>query len=104
MLLVDALPELALELQELLTEAGRAELASQIATLKIVDRCRCGDYFCASFYTQLKPNGRYGPGHDCLELEPAEGMLILDVVAGEIAHVELLNREGVRKRLLEVLP
>jgi len=67
MLLVEALPELAEELRELLMEASRAELASQIPTLKIVDRCRCGDYFCASFYKQPKPIGRYGPGHDCLE-------------------------------------
>ena len=50
MLLVEALPELAEELRELLMEASRAELASQIPTLKIVDRCRCGDYFCASLY------------------------------------------------------
>ncbi len=104
MLLVDALPELAEELHELLVKDGRPELASQIPVLKIVDRCRCGDYFCASFYTQPKPNGSYGPGHDCLELAPAEGMLILDVVAGEIAHVEVLNRDGVRRRLLAVLP
>src|ERR1700757_2220599 len=102
MLLVDALPELAEELQELLADAGQAELASQIPALRIVDRCRCGDYFCASFYTQPKPNGSYGPGHDCLELESAEGMLILDVVAGEIAHVEVLNRDSVRQRLMAV--
>jgi hypothetical protein len=45
----DTLPTLAAELQELLTKAGRTELASQVPGLKIADRCRCGDYFCASF-------------------------------------------------------
>src|SRR5258708_34600800 len=98
MLLVDEPPELAKELQELFVEAGRAKLAAQIPALRIVDRCRCGDSFCTSFHTQPKANGRHGPGHDCLELEPTEGMLILDVVAGEIAHVRVLNRDGVGKR------
>ena len=37
MLLVDALPQLATELQELLAEAGKAELASQIPSL---ENCR----------------------------------------------------------------
>src|SRR5258708_20941592 len=98
MLLVDEPPELAKELQELLVEAGRAKLAAQIPALRIVDRCRCGDSFCTSFHTQPKANGRHGPGHDCLELRPTERMLILNVVAGEIAHRDLLNRAGLGNR------
>src|SRR5258707_2854276 len=104
MLLTDVLPNVAAELQTLLIAAERAELASQVQGLKIVDRCMCGDNFCASFYTQPKPTGSYGPNHECLELEPAEGMLILDIVNGLIAHVELLNRDDVRKGLATVLP
>jgi hypothetical protein len=88
--------------------------------LTIVERCRCGDDFCASFYTQPKPKESYGPGHDSMELEPTEGMLILDIVDGRIAHVEILHRNDIldgriahveilhrndiRQKLLEVLP
>jgi hypothetical protein len=65
MLLVETLPSLTEELQELLAKVDRAELASQIPALNIVDRCGCGDNFCASFYTQPKPNGSYGPDLEC---------------------------------------
>jgi hypothetical protein len=102
--LADELPALSKELQELLTKEGESGLAAQVPTLTIVDRCRCGDDFCASFYTQPKPNGGYGPGHCNLVLEPAVGMLILDVVDGVIAQVEILHRNDIRQRLLAVLP
>jgi hypothetical protein len=39
-----------------------------------------------------------------MELEPAEGMLILDVVAGTIVHVEVLYRDEIRKKLIAALP
>lgn len=104
MLLTNNLPALAFELQNLLTKKGRLELAAQVRSLQIVDRCRCGDDFCASFYTQPKPSGSYGPRLECLELEPAEGMLILDIVEGVITHVEALYRESDRKTLLSLLP
>ena len=44
-----ALPAFALELEQSLREQGRADLASQVATLPLVDRCRCEDDFCATF-------------------------------------------------------
>jgi hypothetical protein len=103
-LLVDTLPELALELEQLLAKAGKPELAAQIPGLVIVDRCRCGDNFCSSFYTQPKPEGRWGPDHDCLDLDAEEGMVVLDVVAGTIAQVEVLNRDDVRTKLIAQLP
>ena len=104
MLLSDTLPELALELERLLAKAGKPELAAQIPGLVILDRCRCGDDFCASFYTQPKPEGRYGPGHDCMDLDADEGMVLLDVVAGTIVHVEILNRDDIRRKLIAQLP
>lgn len=104
MLLSEALPQFALELQQLLKQQGQTELAVQVPQLMIVDRCRCGDGFCASFYTQPKPKGALGPGHRCLELEPAKGMLILDLVADRIAHIEILYRDDIRKELLAAFP
>ena len=79
------------------------ELAAQVKRLVIVDRCRCGDDFCASFYTQPKPEGAYGLGHRSMELEPAEGMLILDLVNGTIVQVEVLYRNEIRDKLLLAL-
>jgi len=104
-LLADILPTFVTELQQLLTEQGELELASQVPTLAIHDRCRCkDDICCGTFYTQPKPEGGYGPGHRNVRLIPEEGMLILDVVAGEIMCVEVLDREDVREKLDEVLP
>jgi hypothetical protein len=103
-LLSDVFPLLSKELQQLLEEMGEAYLASQVERLKIVDRCRCGDDFCASFYTQPKPKGAYGPGHRNVVLDPDKGMLILDVVDGVIAQVEILHRNDIRQKLLAVLP
>jgi hypothetical protein len=104
MLLTETLPSFAAELEELLKNEGYAELAAQVPGLKIVDRCRCGDDFCASFYTERKPEGAYGAGHRCVELEPETGMLILDVVADKIVHVEVLYRNEVREKLLVLFP
>jgi hypothetical protein len=103
-LLANALPELALELERLLAKAGKPELAAQIAGLVILDRCRCGDDFCSSFYTQPEPEGPYGPGHDCMDLDADEGMVLLDVVTGTIVHVEILNRDDIRRKLIAQLP
>jgi len=103
-LLADTLSEFALELERLLAKAGAPELAAQVSGLVIVDRCRCENSFCSSFYTQPKPEGRYGPGHDCLDLDTDEGMVVLDVVAGTIVHVEVLNRDDIRTKLMSKFP
>ena len=97
-------PLFADELSQLLAAAGRDDLARQVPDLVIVDRCRCGDDFCATFYTQPKPKGAYGSGHQNVVLEPEHGMLILDVVHDTIACVEVLNRDEIRRELMAALP
>ena len=104
MLVAEVFPALATELQELLLKQNRSELAAQVPALQIADRCRCGDDFCASFYTQPKPEGSYPPNLETIELTPTEGMLLLDVVNGVIAQVEVLNREDIRKILISAIP
>jgi len=37
-------------------------------------------------------------------LDAAEGMLVLDVVAGTIAHIEVLNRDDIRQKLVAAFP
>ncbi len=103
-LLAEMFPLFSRELQQLPKDEGESDLASQVPGLRILDRCRCGDDFCASFYTQPKPDESYGPSHRCLALEPGEGMLILDVVGGVIAHIEILYRNDIRQKLLAALP
>ena len=100
----ELLPLLSQELEQLLKDMGETNLSSQVPGLRILDRCRCGDDFCASFYTQPKPNGAYGPGHRNVILEPDKGMLILDVVDDVIAQVEILNRDDIRHTLIAALP
>ncbi|MGC1188038.1 MAG: hypothetical protein WA871_11670 [Candidatus Acidiferrales bacterium] len=104
LLLSEMLPALVRELQGLLAESGEAELVAQVPELEIVERCRCGDDFCATFYAQPKPDGKWGPNHRSVALEPTRGMLILDVVDGKIACVEVLYRDSIRKTLHEALP
>lgn len=105
-LLGETLPVFAVELQELLIEKGELELAAQVPSLNIHDRCRCGDDICCgTFYTQPKPNGSFGPGHRNVRLLPHDGaLLILDVVAGNIVAVETLDRPEIREKLLRLLP
>jgi len=98
-LLADVFPEFAAELCQLLVEKGEPKLASQVPALAIHDRCRCKEDFCATFYTQPKPKGTFGPGHRNVRLIPEQGMLILDVVDGQTACIELLDRLDVREKL-----
>ena len=103
-LLLDALPNLADELSTLLNQGGATELALQVPFLRLVDRCRCGDDFCATLYTAPKPNGAYGPNHESMSLNPSSGHLILDIVDRKIVCIEILFREDLRTRVLQLFP
>jgi hypothetical protein len=102
--LIDVLPELAAELRVLLEASNQHELAGQVPGLVIFGRCHCGDSFCASFYTQPKPHGAYVGDYYTIEVEPEEGMILLDVVNTQIAQVEVLYRDEIRKTLLSRIP
>lgn len=105
-LLTDILPAFASELRQLLIEQDEPELAAQVPSLAIFDRCRCGDDICCgTFYSRPKPQGGFGPGHRNVRLFPDDGaLLILDVVAGNIVAVETLDRPEIREELLRLLP
>ncbi len=102
--LAKAFPKLAAELADLLRLGGRSKLAEQVASLPIVNRCRCGDDFRATFYTAKVPRGAYGPKHRCLPRDPKKGMIVLDLVRSEIKCVEVLYQPEIRASVLKMCP
>ena len=101
-LLQDALPDLTDELARLLRKNNEKYLVKQIPRLRLVDRCRCGDDFCATLYTAPKPKGAYGPNHESISLNPSSGQLILDLLERKIVCIEILFREDFRSRVLQL--
>ena len=103
-LVKEVLPALSKELHDLLEKEGRTDLVAQVEELPLMERCRCGDNFCSTFYTAPRPNGGYGLSHYNLELEPRIGMIILDLVDDEIRCIEILNRPDVQRELFAFMP
>jgi hypothetical protein len=102
--LTESLPEFARELEDLLKKQERNDLALQVASAVIVERCTCHDDFCASFYLKPQPKGPYPGEHEAFDIDAEQGMVLVDVVNGELAHVEVLNRDDVRKKLDQAWP
>ena len=102
--LVEVAPGLVLELEQLLVREGEPALGDQLANLHIVDRCRCGDDFCATFYTAPRPVGSYGPGHRTIALVPAVGYLNVDVVGADIVQIEVLDRNDLKAVIHAAIP
>ena len=103
-LLKDSLPEFTTELESLLVASNETDLAAQIGELRLVDRCRCGDWFCATFYCTPRPPGAWGPRHRTICLDPIQGMINVDTVDGRIVEIEVLHRDDVREKLLKLMP
>ncbi len=104
-LLADFFPDLAAEIAHGLRSLAEPEsIATSVAGLRIVDRCRCGVRSCATFYTEPRPKSSYGSGHRNVMLNPRRGMLILDVVDDRIVCVEVLDRPALAKCLRTAVP
>jgi len=102
MLLKTVLPDIAAEIARGFSLEGRPDLATQVEVLELVDRCRCGDDFCATFYTQ--PNESWEGKKVKRFILEMKGLLCLHCVDGVVARVELLNRPDLRDRLWALLP
>ena len=102
-LLVDALPAFAAELRETLVRSRLRKLVACIDDLPIVDRCRCGDDFCATFYAVPRPRTGWGKAKRTEMLQADKGMIIVDYEDRRILCVEVLFRDDVRKRLNTVM-
>ena len=87
-------PAFAAELEQGLREAGREELATQVATLRIREVCRCEVEGCASFYTATPMRRWFRRGK-----QVPVGELVVDTIDGQIVYVEVLGRPDVRAAL-----
>jgi len=103
-LLIDAIPKFAEELKTLLSNSEFSDLVHQVAGLRIVDRCQCGENSCATFYTAARPNGAWGAGHESVELDIETGLLILDLVDRKIVCIEVLYNKEIKSHLDKILP
>lgn len=93
----EVFPEFVVELVALLEAEGEHDLAVCARDLRLIAECACADDFCQSFCTEAHPQGQpYGPGHRCIPLLPASGLVNLDVVDGRIVYVEVIDRPPMR--------
>jgi hypothetical protein len=101
--LIQIAPEFVTELEYLLIQRGEAALANQASDLLLVERCRCGDIFCGSFYTAPPPVSPNGPGRRTIPLSSDIGILTVDVIGSEIVHVEILYRDDLRGEIIAAM-
>lgn len=99
-LLTRVVPGLARAMEAALRGQGEEALAEQVAELRIARVCRCGQPYCASFWTTERPLARWLARGRHIELGGERaGQVALDVVRGRIVYVEVLNRGEVRDAL-----
>jgi hypothetical protein len=91
------LPELAERIEAALRAQGEGPVADQVAGLRITAACQCGQPFCGSFQTLSRPLKRWFMRGRQVELrDGGPGEIVVDVVRGEIAYVEVLYLDDVR--------
>jgi hypothetical protein len=90
----DRLPALAAELDRLLRQRGRPDLAEQVASLRIIALCTCEVEGCGSFYT-ARPMKRWFRRGRQVSVDD----VVVDTIDGEIVFVEVLGRPDVRAAL-----
>jgi hypothetical protein len=74
------------DLERLLREAGRPDLADQVPELEIRQRCTCSVEGCRSFHTALPMKRWFRRGK-----QVAVGDYVVDTIDGEIVYVEVLD-------------
>jgi hypothetical protein len=96
-LLSRVLPELAERIEAALRAQGEARLAETVGRLRITNVCTCGQPYCGSFHTASWPMRRWFMRGRQIRLEDGRpGDVMVDVVRGEIAYVEVLHLDDVR--------
>lgn len=94
------LPAFADRLEAGLRAQGESRLADQVAGLRVTAACKCDQQSCGSFHTLRTPMKRWFIRGRQVELtDGGPGQVVVDVVRGEIAYVEVLDVDGVRDTL-----
>ena len=90
-------PALAERIEKALRAQGEAPLADQVADLRVTRVCECGEPYCGSFWTSSLPMKKWLiRGREVELADGGEGSVVLDVVRGQIAYVEVLHLDEVR--------
>jgi hypothetical protein len=104
-LVASVLPELAERIETALRAQGEGRVADQVAELRITGPCTCGQTFCGSFQTLKAPLKRWFMRGRQVELtDGGPGEIVVDVVRGEIAYVEVLYLDDVRDAVARLVP
>lgn len=98
-LLRDLAPVFADELTGALQAEGEAALASQVADLRVLSFCGCGDPDCASFTTRGVTERDPAQQADTIPLDQLPGMVHVDVQDGRIVYVEVMYRPELKTLL-----
>ena len=99
------LPDLAARIETGLQAQGEERIAEQVDDLRITAVCTCEHSYCGSFYTSTRPMKRWFMRGRQITLADGEpGEITVDVVRGEIAYVEVLHLEHVRRALFALPP
>lgn len=96
--LVDALPEFAAELSRGLADLGYKKLATSVNSIVIVERCKCDETGCITFYAA--PKTSVTSQRPCNTAIPAvKGLTCVQYIGQQIVWVEVLGRPEDRKKL-----
>jgi hypothetical protein len=99
------LPDLAARIEAGLQAQEEERLADQVDDLRITAVCTCEHSYCGSFYTTTRPMKRwFMRGRQVTLADGEPGEITVDVVRGEIAYVEVLYLDDVRRALFALPP
>lgn len=101
--LINILPQFAAELATALEESGHPELARSVDGIEIVERCRCSEPGCVSFYAHPKSSDTDSAECDRIVLR-MRGVSCVYHQRGRIVWLEALGRQDDRAILDERLP
>lgn len=95
------LPGLAARIEAGLRAQDEERLAEQVDSLRITAVCGCEHSYCGSFYTASRPMKRwFMRGRQVTIQDEGAGEITVDVVRGDIAYVEVLHLDDVRRALV----
>lgn len=100
--MAEALPGLYREALTFLTSAGEDGLVEQLPHLLVVGRCRCGDPFCATFYTKSPVRYASPSQAEYIDIDSEGGMILIHITDGRIVEFEVIGRDEIKAQIEEL--